>query len=186
VDIDLNYVGAADRETMLAERPKVEQAIEAVCSRLGLRLRRAPSDHAGGKWRLSYATVTGRPGTLELDMNFLLRTPLWPHVVRDSRPVGTFAAADVTILDLHELAAGKLAALFARNAGRSPTPPRVVLDTNLVLSTLVFSAGTLVALRRSWQSQRCTPLVSNATAGELIRVLAYRKFRLNAEERESL
>jgi NAD(P)-dependent dehydrogenase (short-subunit alcohol dehydrogenase family) len=40
VDIDLNYVGAADRETMLAERPKVEQAIEAVCSRLGLRLRR--------------------------------------------------------------------------------------------------------------------------------------------------
>lgn len=26
VDIDLTYIGAADRETMLAERPKVEQA----------------------------------------------------------------------------------------------------------------------------------------------------------------
>ncbi len=30
VDIDLNYVGAADRETMLAERPKLEQAVNAV------------------------------------------------------------------------------------------------------------------------------------------------------------
>lgn len=30
VDIDLNYIGAVDRDAMLAERPKVEQAIEAV------------------------------------------------------------------------------------------------------------------------------------------------------------
>jgi putative PIN family toxin of toxin-antitoxin system len=70
-------------------------------------------------------------------------------------------------------------------AARS-TPPRVVVDTNLVLSALVFSAGDLVALRRGWQNQRFTPLVSTATTGELIRVLAYRKFRLNDEEREDL
>ena len=31
VDIDLNYIGAVDRDTMLAERPKVEQAMQAVC-----------------------------------------------------------------------------------------------------------------------------------------------------------
>jgi predicted nucleotidyltransferase component of viral defense system len=30
VDIDLNYVGAADRETMLGERPKIEKALHAV------------------------------------------------------------------------------------------------------------------------------------------------------------
>lgn len=29
VDIDLNYVGAEDRETMLAERPRIEQAVQA-------------------------------------------------------------------------------------------------------------------------------------------------------------
>jgi predicted nucleotidyltransferase component of viral defense system len=33
VDVDLNYIGAADRATMLAERPKVEQAVQAVCGR---------------------------------------------------------------------------------------------------------------------------------------------------------
>ena len=33
VDIDLNYVGAQDRDGMLAERPKIEQAVKAVFAR---------------------------------------------------------------------------------------------------------------------------------------------------------
>ena len=60
VDIDLNVVGAVERETMLSERPKVEQALGAVCSRLGLQVRRAPGEHAGGKWRLAYSSSFGR------------------------------------------------------------------------------------------------------------------------------
>jgi len=74
VDIDLNYISAVGRRAMLADRPKVEQAIQAVCGRLGIQVKRTPLDHAGGKWRLSYTTASGRPGTLELDMNFMLRT----------------------------------------------------------------------------------------------------------------
>lgn len=64
------------------------------------------------------------------------------------------------------------------------TVPRVVLDTNLVLSALVFSGGRVAALRRAWQSGAFTPLVSRETAAELVRVLAYPKFRLSREERE--
>ncbi len=78
VDIDLNCVGSGDRETMLEDRPKVEQAVQAVREQLGIQVKRTPTDHAGGKWRLSYTTVFGRHGALELDMNFMLRTPLWP------------------------------------------------------------------------------------------------------------
>jgi len=70
VDIDLNYIGAADRETMLAERPLLERAMDAVAGRLGLTLQRAPTAHAGGKWRLRYAGVLGQGGTLELDINW--------------------------------------------------------------------------------------------------------------------
>ena len=55
VDIDVNYIGAPDRETMLAERPKVEQAIAAVCGRRDFAIQRIPEDHAGGIWRLRYA-----------------------------------------------------------------------------------------------------------------------------------
>ena len=64
--------------------------------------------------------------------------------------------------------------------------PVVVLDTNLLLSALVFSGGRLAALRTAWQAGRCVPLVSQATASELIRVLAYPKFRLSTADREEL
>jgi hypothetical protein len=117
VDVDLNYVGSADVEGMKQDRPKVEQAIQAVCGRLGITVRRVPSGHAGGKWRLSYGGIRG-PATLELDMNFLLRTPLWPVASADSRSVGGLSASAVPILDLHEIAAGKQAALFGRDASR--------------------------------------------------------------------
>jgi len=65
-------------------------------------------------------------------------------------------------------------------------PPRVVLDTNLVLSALVFAQGRLAVLRHAWQEGRLVPLVCKATAAELIRVLAYPKFKLSAEEQQEL
>jgi len=49
VDVDLNYVGAADRESMLAERPKLELALQAVCGREGLTVKSLPAERAGGK-----------------------------------------------------------------------------------------------------------------------------------------
>jgi putative PIN family toxin of toxin-antitoxin system len=64
--------------------------------------------------------------------------------------------------------------------------PRVVLDTNVVLSALVFTHGRAVRLREAWQDGLFEPLVSNATLDELIRVLAYPKFKLVAEERHEL
>lgn len=64
--------------------------------------------------------------------------------------------------------------------------PRVVLDTNVTLSALVFREGRVAALRTTWQSGRCLPLASKATAEELVRVLAYPKFRLTATERSEL
>jgi len=118
VDIDLNYTGAVERETMLAERPKIEQAVQAVCSREGFTITRMPTEHAGGKWRLTYASSIQEGGNLELDINFMLRIPLWPPVRRDSVPVGGVTCTQIQVLDIHELAAGKLAALMARHVSR--------------------------------------------------------------------
>lgn len=118
VDIDLNYIGATDREVMITERPRIEQAVQAVCEREGLRVNRIPEEHAGGKWRLTYDSAAGGSGRLELDVNFLLRTPLWPVQAKDSRKIGTYQATQVPVLDLHELAGGKLAALLSRTASR--------------------------------------------------------------------
>jgi len=65
-------------------------------------------------------------------------------------------------------------------------PLRVVLDTNVVLSALVFGAGTAGQLRLGWQQGAIAPLVSTATVQELIRVLAYPKYRLSRLEQDEL
>jgi len=118
IDIDMNYVGASDRGVMLSERPKVEAALQAVFSREGFTLRRMPAEHAGGKWQLRYQGASGQGGILEVDVNFMFRVPLWPLKVMASRPVGVWQAADIQVLDIHELAAGKLAALLSRKQPR--------------------------------------------------------------------
>jgi putative PIN family toxin of toxin-antitoxin system len=65
-------------------------------------------------------------------------------------------------------------------------PLRWVLDTNVVLSALVRPGGTAGELRRAWQADRFVPLVSRATASELLRVLHYPKFKLSAEQQHDL
>ena len=63
---------------------------------------------------------------------------------------------------------------------------QVVLDTNTVLSAMLFFNGRLVPLRAAWHSGELTPLLCAQTVEELLRVLAYPKFRLTPEEREEL
>lgn len=69
---------------------------------------------------------------------------------------------------------------------RAVSSPLVVIDTNLVLSALVFTRGRVTPLRQAWQERRIVPLVSRLTAAELIRVLAYPKFKLAPEEQQEL
>jgi predicted nucleotidyltransferase component of viral defense system len=127
IDIDLNYVGASDREEMRAERPRLEQALQQVAGRMGFTITRAPTAHAGGTWRMMYASALGRAASIEVDVNFMLRTPLWPAVRRDSHAIGGEQATQILIVEDHELAAGKLAALVARNASRDVFDARALL-----------------------------------------------------------
>ena len=62
---------------------------------------------------------------------------------------------------------------------------RVVIDTNLLVSALVFG-GNMARLRFAWQSDRFIPLASKATIMELMRVLAYPKFKLTRTDQEDL
>ena len=65
-------------------------------------------------------------------------------------------------------------------------PVRVVLDTNVVLSALVFRGGAAGQVRHAWQHGLVLPLASTATVQELVRVLAYPKFRLSPAEQDEL
>ena len=66
------------------------------------------------------------------------------------------------------------------------TRPRVVVDTDLVLSALVSSGGAPAVLRKGWQRRRFTPLASKAMADELMGGLARPRFCLTTDEQEDL
>ena len=61
---------------------------------------------------------------------------------------------------------------------------RVVLDTNVVISCVVFRSGRLSGLRDAWQRGHLIPVVSQKTSSELMRVLGYAKFKLTKEQIE--
>ncbi|MEQ8262144.1 putative toxin-antitoxin system toxin component, PIN family [Pseudohaliea sp.] len=70
--------------------------------------------------------------------------------------------------------------------GSTATPKRVVLDTNVVLSALLFTSGRLAWLRHGWQRGTIRPLVCRETTTELLRVLGYPKFGLSRGEQQVL
>ena len=65
-------------------------------------------------------------------------------------------------------------------------PRYAVLDTNVLVSALLFAGTRLSWLRPCWQSGQLVPVLAEPTARELLRVLAYPKFRLTSQGRERL
>ena len=59
VDIDLNYIGALDREKMLEEKPMIMDAIQQIMSQNQFERHRAPMIHAGGKMVWFYPSLLG-------------------------------------------------------------------------------------------------------------------------------
>lgn len=61
-------------------------------------------------------------------------------------------------------------------------PRRVVLDTNVVASALLFPGPTTARVRHAWMRAEIIPLVCRETTLELVRVLAYPRFALTDDE----
>jgi hypothetical protein len=128
VDIDINYIGQADLKAMQAARPAFERALAACCEREGCQVRRAPGEHAGGKYRLRYIGGVGGPGSLEVDVNFVQRVPLFGVDRRRPRFSHGADVGEVPVLTIEELAAGKFAALLIRAAPRDAFDAWRLLD----------------------------------------------------------
>jgi len=116
IDLDFNYIGAVDRVVMQQEKPQLEAILLDICKRRQYELHRNPRNHAGGKTVLIYKSVMGTKGRLEIDLNYVYRIPLWAAEWRSS-PAWP-KATNVKVLDIHELAAGKLNALLEREVSR--------------------------------------------------------------------
>jgi predicted nucleotidyltransferase component of viral defense system len=154
VDIDLNYIGALDRAVMETERPTVDAALNRLLVSQGYNVRRQPGEHAGGKWLARYASALGGNATLELDVNYMARQPLFGTARMDSVPLGEMRASNVLVLDLHEIIAGKLVALIDRNAARDLFDARRILSIDGLDWSWIKAAVLAIGAcgRRDWRT----------------------------------
>jgi len=118
VDLDFNYIGALERSAMLKHRPRVKQAVIELAQRAGYRVQQSSDAFAGRKIYLDYRSVSGPQDRIEVDLNFLFRTPFAPLVRRDLWQPGDLDRPSLLCVGDHELLAGKLLALVGRCAAR--------------------------------------------------------------------
>lgn len=154
VDIDLNYIGALDRAAMETERPTVDAALNRLLASQGYNIRRQPDEHAGGKWLARYASALGGNATLELDVNYMARQPLFGAARMNSVSLGEIRASDVLVLDLQEIVAGKLIALIDRHAARDLFDARRILSIDGLNWRRVKAAVLAIGAcgRRDWRT----------------------------------
>lgn len=118
VDIDVNYIGHAGADAMRAARPSFERVLTGCCEREGCSVLREPHEHAGGKFRLRFPSAFTASSNLEVDVSYVARVPLLGVESRRLALPEVDEALAVPALTLHELAAGKFAALASRAAAR--------------------------------------------------------------------
>ncbi len=118
VDLDFNYVGAVEREHMLAERPRVEQALDELAGRAGYRVQRSADAFAGRKLYLHYRSALGPEEHIEVDVNYLHRVSLGEPLVRELWQPGELDRPRLRAVATVELVIGKLCALLDRCAVR--------------------------------------------------------------------
>ena len=123
VDLDFNYIGHENRMRARAERPEVERAITAIAEGKGYRVQLSRDAHAGRKIYLSYASSSGTPDRIEVDLNFLFRVPLGETSARSLWQPPGVASPKVRVVPLEELFSGKLRATLDR------AMPRDLFDT---------------------------------------------------------
>ena len=105
----------------------------------------------------------------------MFRVPLWPIVTMDSRPLGSWQATAVPVVDIHELAAGKLVALLDRHKARDLFDSSLILSiTSLdheILRTAFVVYGAME--RRDWRTVSAEDVAfdSNELSGQLIPAL---------------
>ena len=185
VDIDLNYVGALDRNTMKSERVVIEAALKNLLESRGYAIRYKSSEHAGGKWLMRYTSVLGGYSSLEIDLNYMARQPLFGMARMRSIPLCDVQVKDVLVLDLHEVVAGKLVALISRHAARDLYDARRILSIDGLNWNLIKAAVLAIGAsdRRDWRSMSIDKIQGNVREfrQKIVICLPHNRFTVESE-----
>jgi predicted nucleotidyltransferase component of viral defense system len=118
VDIDLNYIGQIERESMLGERPEIAKAVEQIAKALRYTVQHGANDHALMGWYLGYSNHRDSPDRIEVEINFLMRACALPSKVLPAVSIGDEKPCEFSVLAIEELFAGKIKAMIDRHHPR--------------------------------------------------------------------
>lgn len=118
VDLDFNYVAHAEREKMLEDRDRVETTVREIAQRHGYRVQHSADAFAGRKVFLGYRSVLGQDDRIEVDLNYLFRTPIGETQRVPLWQPGDLDRPQVRVVSVTELIVGKLLAFLDRAAAR--------------------------------------------------------------------
>lgn len=118
VDLDYNYIANVDRDAMLADRPRVEDALIDLAKRHGYRIQKSAESFAGRKIYLRYRSAMGQQERIEIDLNFLFRLPITQPEKRAAWQPGGLDQPLINVAGLGELLIGKMLALLDRCTAR--------------------------------------------------------------------
>jgi hypothetical protein len=118
MDLDFNYIGHLERDKMLIDRPRVEDALVQLARRKAYRAQKSADAFAGRKIYLLYRSVTGKNDRIEVDLNFLFRMPIGGTIMQKMWQPGELEQPMVCTVSLQEILVGKLLAYLDRSAAR--------------------------------------------------------------------
>ena len=141
IDLDLNYTGALDRQTMLSDKPKLLDAIETMLSKT-YRVRIAPSSYIMERLYAHYTNLFGRPDRVKIEVNFLERLPIAGRRYEPCVPIfPEFGAIRVWTYALEELLAMKVKTLLERSYPRDLWDASQVIQRKLDM--VLFKSSSL-------------------------------------------
>lgn len=118
VDLDFNFVGCSDRDGMVQARPAIERTLTDLMRRMGYQVQHSAEAAASRKIYAQYRSVLCPSDRVELDINYLWRTPLAGVRSAELWQPGDLERPRVSVVSDEELWVGKLLAFFDRTAPR--------------------------------------------------------------------
>jgi hypothetical protein len=150
VDLDYDYIAHVDRERMLADRPRIEDAVAELAERQGYRVQRSADAFAGRKLHLHFRSALGPAGLVQVDVNYLHRLPLDEPATMTLWQPGELDQPSVRVVGERELLVGKLLALLDRGSPRDawdvaalPAPMGELLGQPRLRQLFLAMAATL-------------------------------------------
>ncbi|MFA3783384.1 nucleotidyl transferase AbiEii/AbiGii toxin family protein [Melioribacteraceae bacterium 4301-Me] len=119
IDLDFNYVGQIEKDKMLNDRNKITDLIFNIASFLGYSFNHQKDKYAQDRFILSYDKFNGGNETIEIEINYMLRVPLFaPKKNKPKIILNKFHIPSVVSLSFEEIAASKFTALLFRATPR--------------------------------------------------------------------